>query len=139
MRTLYFFHPVVSSVFLLSFFSSPNLSSRRLDVYRTSTHGLALVQIWNAGLKRAARNSVEIQDAKGRHLGTILQLCRAISSQLRHISTIGKNLLSSNMSSTCPHNMVNFGPLTADIVSGVWGTPTNFNGFCVLAALLHGI
>jgi len=26
--------------------------------------------------------------------------------------------------------MVNFGPLTADIGSGVWGTPTNFNGFC---------
>jgi len=25
--------------------------------------------------------------------------------------------------------MVNFGPLTAEIVSGVWGTPTNFNGF----------
>ena len=35
--------------------------------------------------------------------------------------------------------MVNFGPLTAEIRSGVWGTPTNFNGFCVLAALLHGI
>jgi len=28
--------------------------------------------------------------AKNRHLGTIPQLCRAISSQLRHISTIGK-------------------------------------------------
>jgi len=30
---------------LLLFFSSPNLSGRRLDVYRTSTHGLALVRI----------------------------------------------------------------------------------------------
>jgi len=27
------------------FFSSPNLSGRRLDVYHTSTHGVALVQI----------------------------------------------------------------------------------------------
>ena len=73
------------------------------------------------------------------HLGTIAQLCRAISSQLRHVSTIGKkNLLSSNISSTCPHNMVNFGPLMAEICWRVWGTPTNFNGFCVLAALLHG-
>jgi len=27
---------------------------------------------------------------KIRHLGTIAQLCRGISSQLRHISTIGK-------------------------------------------------
>jgi len=26
-------------------FTSPNLSSRRLDVYHTSTHGVALVQI----------------------------------------------------------------------------------------------
>jgi len=33
--------------------------------------------------------------------------------------------------------MVNFGPLAAEIVSLVWGTPGNFNGFRVLAALLH--
>ena len=33
--------------------------------------------------------------------------------------------------------MVNFGPLVAEIVSLVWGTPGNFNGFRVLAALLH--
>jgi len=30
-----------------------------------------------------------------------------------------------------------FGPLVAEILSGVWGTPANFNGFRVLAALLH--
>jgi len=66
------------------------------------------------------------------------QLCRAISSQLRHVSTIGKKLLSSNISSTCSHNMVNFGQLEAEIVSGVWGTPATLNGFRVLAALLHG-
>ena len=35
--------------------------------------------------------------------------------------------------------MVNFGTVAAEIVSLVWGTPTNFNGFCVLGALLHGI
>jgi len=49
-----------------------------------------------------------------------------------------KNLLSSNISSTCPHNMVNFGLLAAQIISLVWGTPANFNGFGVLAALLDG-
>jgi len=49
-----------------------------------------------------------------------------------------KNLLSSRISSTCPHNMVNFGPLAAEIFSLVWGTPANFNGFRFLAALLHG-
>ena len=36
------------------------------------------------------------------------------------------------------HNMVNFDPLMAEIGSGVWGTLTNFNGFRVLAVLLHG-
>jgi len=49
-----------------------------------------------------------------------------------------KNLLNSNASSTCPHNMVNFGPLAAEIGLPVWGTPANFNGFRVLPALLHG-
>jgi len=49
-----------------------------------------------------------------------------------------KNFLSSNISSRCPHNMVNFGLLAAEIDPVVWGTPANFNGFCVLAALLHG-
>jgi len=33
----------LSSTFFL--FSSPNLSGRRLDVYNTSTHGVALVRI----------------------------------------------------------------------------------------------
>ena len=75
---------------------------------------------------------------KNRHLRAIAQFCLAISSQLRHLSTIGKNFLSSNISSTCLHNMVNFGPLAAEIVSLAWGTPANFNGFRVLAALLHG-
>jgi len=45
-----------------------------------------------------------------------------------------KNLLNSNTSSTCPGNMVNFGLLTAEIRWRVWGTPSNFNGFRVLAA-----
>jgi len=31
--------------------------------------------------------------AKNRHLGAIAQLCRAISSQLRHVSTIGKRVI----------------------------------------------
>jgi len=87
---------------------------------------------------RLAENAGRKKVAKNHHLGTIAQLCRAISSQPRHVSTIGKNLLSSNMSSRCPHNMVNIGPLTAEIGPVVCGTPANFNGFRVLAALLHG-
>jgi len=34
--------------------------------------------------------------------------------------------------------MANLGPLAAEIDPVVWGTPANFNGFHVLAALLHG-
>ena len=56
-----YFCPVISIVF---FFSSPNLSSRRLDVYHTLTHGVALVRIQNAGLKCAACGSLQIRDAK---------------------------------------------------------------------------
>ena len=88
---------------------------------------------------RLAENTGRKNDAKSRHLGTIVQLCRAMSSQLRHISTIGKKLLSSDMSATCLHNMVNFGLLTAEIRWRVWGTLANFNGFRLLAALLHGV
>ena len=43
-----------------------------------------------------------------------------------------KNLLNGNTSYTCLDNMVNFGPLAPEIVSLVWGTPANFNGFRVL-------
>jgi len=51
-------------LFFFFFFSLPNVSGRRLDVYHTSTHGVALVQIYNAGLKHAASGSLKIQDAK---------------------------------------------------------------------------
>jgi len=87
---------------------------------------------------RLAGNTEPKNDAKNRHLRTIVQLCRAISLQLRHVSTIGKKLLSINISSTCPHNMVNFKLLAAEICPAVWGTQANFNKFRVLAALLHG-
>ena len=54
------------SIFHLSFFlfSTPNLSRRRLDVYHTTTHGVALVRISDAGLKRAARGSMKYRTQK---------------------------------------------------------------------------
>ena len=82
-----------------------------------------------------------MQDAKNRQKIAVWapshKFCRAISSQLRHVSTIGKNLLSSNISSTCLHNMVNFGLLADEIVSLVLQTPANFNGIRILASLLQ--
>ena len=40
-----------------------------------------------------------------------------------------KNLLSSNTFSTCPYNMVNFGPLSAEILSLVWSPLQISTGF----------
>jgi len=79
-----------------------------------------------------AGNTGRKNDAKNRHLRTIAQICRAVFSQLRHVSTIGKIVKQQYLLH------MKFGPLTAEIVSLVWGTPANFNGFRVLAALLHG-
>ena len=42
---------------------------------------------------RLAANAGPKKVAKNRDLGTIAQFCRAISSQLRHVSTIGKKLV----------------------------------------------
>jgi len=77
-----------------------------------------------------AGNAGPKKSPKIRHLRTI--------AQLRHLLTMRKNLWNSSISSTSPHNMLNFGPLMAEICWRVWGTPANFNGFRVLAALLHG-
>ena len=83
----------------------------------------------------------EIKDAlrKNRHLRTIAQICRAICSHLRLLSTMGKKFLNSNISSMS-YNVVNFDryTITAEIGWRVWGTPANFNRFRVLlASLLH--
>jgi len=147
---------------------------------------------------------------KNRHLGTIAQICRAISSQVMHVSTIGKKLAKQHllhMTLQCDElrptsgwdHFVSLGrpskfqrvsrlgfvtaatslngsqpnfarclavscaatlyihfwrllprngilpsakfsllPPSLALCWGVWGTPANFNGFCILAALLHG-
>ena len=67
MWTLYF--AAVISIFLSIFLSSsPNFSGRRLDVYHTFTHDLALVRIQNEMCCLVACGSLKIQDAKVRHL-----------------------------------------------------------------------
>ena len=121
------------------FFSSPNLSHHRLPVYHTSTHGVVLVQIYNAGLKCAARSSLEMQNPKtAKNSPSGHQYHRTtLSSYIFAIKTWGK-LVKQQYLLACPYNMVNFGPLAAETCWRVWGTRVNFNGFRVLAALLHG-
>ena len=42
-----------------------------MDVYNTLTHDVVLGRIWNPGLKRAARGSLETQDPKTRQKATV--------------------------------------------------------------------
>jgi len=70
---------VVSSSIFFFLFSSPNFSRRRLDVCHTCTHGVALVRIWDAGVKRAARGSLKIHDAKNRQKFAICALLHNLS------------------------------------------------------------
>ena len=72
------------------------------------------------------RSSLKIQDAKSRQIAILSPSPKFV------------NLFNCNISSTCPHNMVNFSPLAAEISSVVvWCTPANFNGFRILALLLQ--
>jgi len=72
--------------------------------------------------------------------GTIAQLCRSVSSQLRHVSTIGKKTGETAISPV--HGPTIWRSSAYQLLRSscwrVWGTPANFNGFRVLATLLHG-
>ena len=57
---------------------------------------------------RLAGNSGRKNDAKNRHQRTIAQLCRAMSSQLSHVSTIGKKLVKQQY---LPHMSLQYGEL----------------------------
>ena len=76
-----------------SFFSSPNLSGRRCNACLPYFHIWCCLTANSECMsemccKRLAGNT----GRKNRHLRTIAQLCQAISSQLRHVSTIWKNV-----------------------------------------------
>jgi len=128
---------------LLVFFSSPKLSGRRLDVYHTSTHMVWRecefgMQVWN--VLHAPRWKYRAQKwrkkSPSRHHRTTLLGCIFVTKAC--IDNRKKIVKQQYLIHICRHNMVNFGPLTAETGSGVWDTPANFNGFRVLAALLHG-
>ena len=83
---------------------------------------------WKCWTQKIVKNS-----PSGHHRTT---LSGYIFKTKARIDNRKENLLNSNVSPTCSYNMVNFGPLAAEIVSLVWDTPANVNGFRVLAALL---
>jgi len=95
------------------------------------------MHVWN--VLHAARCKYRTQKwCKNRHLRTIAQLSRAISSQVRHVSTVGKKLVKQQY---LLHMSLQYGELWSTIGWDRFvslGTPANFNGFRILAALLHG-
>jgi len=81
------------------FFSSPNLSRRRLDVHFHQFR----IQVWN--VLHAARWKCKTQKSPSAHHSTTLSDYIFVTKAL-----IGnqKNLLNSDTSPTCPYNMMNF-------------------------------
>ena len=132
--------PLLSSFFL---FSSTIASHCRLDAYHTSTHVAIVCKFrmqvfnvlhaarWKYMTQKIAKNLPSV------HHRTTLSGYIFATKAWRHASKIGKKLVNSNIFSTCPHNMVNFGSLTAKICWRIWGTPANFNRFRVCASLLQ--
>jgi len=129
--------------YLSFFFSSPNLSRRRLDSLK-----IACFHTWcglgaNLGCTSEtcctglAENAARKNSPKIRHLGTIEQLCRAISLQLRHVATIGKKFVKQQY---LHHTCSQYGVLRP---TNCWdrftslGHPSKFNRFCVLPSLLQ--
>ena len=86
----------------------------------------------------------EIQNAKnckkspsGHHRTTKFCQSSRCTLQLRHMYRQSKKIVKLQYILHMSHNMVNFGPLAAEIGLPNWGTPANFNGFRLLASLLH--
>jgi len=91
-----------------------NIGTRKTEILAIAVIDYAAYDVTVAQLKTS---SLKIQDEKNDakkspSVHHIAQICRSVSSQPRHVSTIGKNLLNGNMSSICPRNILNFGLLT---------------------------
>ena len=84
---------------------------------------------WKCRTQKIAKNA-----PSGHHRTTVLDDIFATEAYIDN----RKKVLNSNTSSTSSDNTMNFGPLADEIRWRVWGTPVNFNGFRVLAVLLHG-
>jgi len=85
---------------------------------------------WKRRIQNIAKNS-----PPGHHRTTLSGYIFATKARIDN----RKNVLN-NIFPTChyKYNMVNFGPLAAEMVSLVWGTLANVNEFRNLAALLYG-
>ena len=103
-RPLYFATVVSIFFFLSSFFLAYSQQSEIGCLpYDHTWCGLSVnLECMLDCLKCVEQGSLKIHDAKIHHLGTIAQLCQAVSSHLRHVSTVGKKSLNSNISFMSP-------------------------------------
>jgi len=132
-----YFCPVVSFFFFLCFFLTESQPSQIgcLPYFHTWCGPSANLECRSQMYcMRLSGNAACKKSPSGHHRTT---LSDHIFPTKTHINNWKKKLFSSNISSTCPYNMVNFSLLVAQIISLVWGTPANFNGFRVLASLLQ--
>jgi len=108
---------------------------------------VALERISDAGLKRAARSSLKIQDAKnrqknaknspsGHHRANLSGYIFATKAHIDNREKLVKHQYLHHMSLQYGELRLTCG--LAEIVSFVWGTSANFNRFRILPALLHG-
>ena len=87
---------------------------------------------------RLAENTGRKKVAKNRHPGTIVHFCRAISSQLRHISTTGKKIIKQQYVIQMSSQYGELRPTRGWDRFGSLGHPYEFQRFSRLSALLYG-
>ena len=123
------------------------LYRRRLKVQRVAVNNAIILRRYlpqNMRPTNASNKSLDLWTSVLVSASSQLSKCSSKAPHIKVTERQGtyrqseKNSLNSNISPTCPYNMVNFDPLAAEIGSLLWGTPGNFNGFRVLAVLLHG-
>ena len=88
--------------------------------------------------KQLAENAGHKNDAKNRQLSTVTQICQAISSQLRHVSTIGKEIAKQQYLLQMSLQYGELRPTNGWDRLADLGHPSYFSRYRVLAALLHG-
>ena len=84
------------------------------------------MQVWNvlhAARWKCRTQKIVKNSPSGHHRTTLLGYIFATKACIDNRKKI---LLNISTSSTGSHNMVNFGPLTDEILSRVWGTPSKF-------------
>jgi len=81
------------------------------------------MQVWHVLHVAIAENTERKKSPKIRHLAPLHNF---VGLYLHNEGTYRQSEKTYYTSSTCPHNMANFGPLTAEIGSGVWDTPAKF-------------